>query len=105
MNIVSLFSGFSGRVHRLQNGESSIVLVADQLELFTHSIDSSVGYVDPIQESKEEQQTKDGNDPDVDLPDQRRLVDIWEHLLGGGLSIVSEMGELLVSRGSWGTQS
>lgn len=81
--------------NHLQDGESSIVLIGNQSQLRVHSIDSSVGYVDTVQEGKEEQQTKNGNDTNVDLPDQRRLVDVWVYLLGGGLSI-AELGGMPV---------
>lgn len=58
-------------VNHLQNRESAIVLVANQFKLATHSIDGSIGYVEPIQESKKKQQAEDGNNPEINLPDQR----------------------------------
>ena len=111
MQVVSfLFLGNSGspdpmrRLNHLQHGKSNVVLVTDQPEILTHSVDFSVGYIDPVQESKEEQQTEDGNDPYINLPYQRRFVDMWVHLLCGESSI-AELGEFSVSRGSRGTQS
>ena len=62
--------------NHLQNGESNVVLVTDQPKVLPHSIDGSIGYVDPIQESKEVNQADDGDDPEINLPDQGRLVDI-----------------------------
>ena len=90
-----------GEVDRLQNGESSVILVGDQSEILAHPIDSSVGYVDPVQESEDEQHTEDGDDLDINLSDQRRFVDIWEHPLRGGLSSTPERGGLPVGRESW----
>jgi len=110
---VKFFFGFSephivakGAYH-LQNGESDIVLVVDQFELLAHPIDGSVCDVEPVQESKDVQQTENRNDTEINLPDQRRLLDVWVHPLGGDLLTISEPGELLVSisRESWGTQS
>ena len=92
------------RANHLQDSESSIVLISNQSQLCVHPIDSSVGDVDAVQEGKEEQQTEDGNNADVDLPDQRRLVEVLVYLPGGGLFIV-ELGEMPVSRGSQGTRS
>jgi len=88
------------RVSHLQNGESSIVLVTDQSEVLIHPIDRGVGYVDPVQESKDEQQAKGGNDLEINFLDQGRLVDARDDF-----SIVSDMNDLLVGRGSRGTQS
>ena len=58
---VGLFLGrnrshnFTKRVSHSQNGESSIVLVANQPKLLVHSIDSGIDYVHSVQESKGEQ--------------------------------------------------
>jgi len=84
------------RANHLQDGESSIVLIGNQSKLLVHPVDRSVGYVDAVQESEEEQQTEDGNDVDVNLPDQRRLVDAWVYLLNGDLSI-AELGAMSIS--------
>jgi len=59
-----------------QNGERNVVLVTDQPKIRPHSIDGSVGYVDPVQPSQEVNQADDGKDPEINLPDQRRLVDV-----------------------------
>jgi len=96
--------GATKRVDHSQNGESSVVLIGDQSEFLAHSINGSIGDVDTVQESEEEQQAEDGNDPDINLLDQRRLVDVWIRLPGDDLS-TSELGELPIGRGSWGTRS
>ena len=92
-------------VSHLQNGKSSVVLVANQLEVVVHSIDGGIGYVDPVQESKDEQQAEEGNDSEINLPDQRRLVDVREYLPGSDFLITSELGELSLSGESQETQS
>jgi len=89
-------------VKNLQNGESSVVLVTDQPKVLPHSIDGGIGYVDPIQESKDVDNADDKDDPEINLPDQRTLVDAWVHLLVGDIFVV---GEPPVSGGSRGTQS
>ena len=66
---------FKKRVSRLQNGESSIVLVAKKFEVLVHSVDGDLGYADPVHESNDKQWAEDGNDSDINLPGQRRLVD------------------------------
>ena len=84
----------------LQNGESNVVLVADQPKIVGHSVDSGVCNVDPIQISEEVQRNEDGNNSYIDPPHQRRLVDVRVHLLGGEVS-VAELSELPLSRWSW----
>ena len=49
--------GATKGVNRSQDGESNVILVADQFELLAHTKDCSVGYVDPVQEGEEDQQT------------------------------------------------
>ena len=93
-------SGSHKHQDRSQNGESNVVLVAGQFELIAHPVDGSIGYVDLVQEREEEQQREDGNDPDIDLPDQRRTTNARVDLLGGEHSIAGLSG-LSVSRGSW----
>ena len=83
VKVVGLFLGRSRshnvtkHVNHSQNGESSVVLVANQPKLLVHSINGGVSDVHPVQESKGEQQAEDRNDPEVSLPDQRGLVDVW----------------------------
>ena len=90
-----------------QDSESDVILVTDQSNILPHPIDFGVGYVDPVQDSKDEQQTEDGDDLEVDPPHQRRLVDVWVHLLRGELSgsFVSEVYDLPISGWIWGPQS
>ena len=75
------------RVNRLQNGESDVELVADQSKIFGEPVDGGIANVDPVQECKEVHQTEDGNDPYIDPPHQRRLIDVWVPLLGSEFSI------------------
>ena len=82
--------------NHLQDGESSIILISNQSQLLVHPVDRSVGYVDAVQESEEEQQTEGGNDADVDFPDQRRFVDVWVCLLDAEL-FIAELGEMPIS--------
>ena len=111
MEVVGLFLGFSRphiitkRVHRLQNGESNVVLVVDQFNFLAHPIDGSVCDVEPVQGSKGVQQTENRNDTEINLPDQCRLIDAWVHLLDSDLPTGSELGGLPVNRESWGTRS
>ena len=42
------------RADHSQNGEGGVVLIGDQPEFLAHSVDGSIGYVDAVQESKEE---------------------------------------------------
>jgi len=111
MKVAGLFSGFSGphiatkRGYRLQNGEGNVVLVVDQFKLLAHPIDGSVCDVEPVQESKDVQQTEHRNDTEINLPDQRQLVDVWVRLLDSDVPTGSELGELSVHRENWGTRS
>ena len=91
-------------VNHLQYDESNVELVADQSEILAHAIDGRVGDVDPIQVSKEVHHAEHRDDPRINPPHQRRLVDVGVHLPGGELPI-AQLGKLYFSRGSWGTQS
>ena len=93
----------SASIDHLQDGESNVVLVANQSNVLAHSVDVGVCYVDPVHDSEDEQHGQDGDDLDIDLPHQRRLVDVRVHLLSGGFSI-AELGEPLVSGRSRGAQ-
>jgi len=95
---------YTKRAHDSQDGEGGIVLISNQSQVRVHTIDSSVGDVDAVQESKDEQQTEDGNNADVDLPDQYRLVDVWVYILGSDLSI-DELCEVPISGGTQGVRS
>ena len=80
------------RVNHSQNGESGVELISNQSQLRVHPINSSVGYVYAVQESEEQQQTEDGNDADVNLPDQRRLFDVWDISLAEAFPSLSRAG-------------
>ena len=85
----------------LQNGESNVVLVADQSKIVGHPVDGGVCNVDPIQISEEVQRNEDGNNPYIDPPHQRRLVDVRAHDRLGDQVSIADWSELPLSRWSW----